>query len=52
MKASKIELSGENRIKVEFHYDQETVLLVKQIKEQDGTRALKHGTCLIAQMLS
>jgi len=31
MKASKIELGGENRIKVEFMYNHETVALLKQI---------------------
>ena len=31
MKASKIEINGEKRIKVEFPYNQETALLIKQI---------------------
>jgi site-specific recombinase XerD len=41
MKASKIELAGENRIKVDFPYNQEISLLLKQIPDAKWNMAMK-----------
>lgn len=41
MKASKIELSGENRIKIEFPYNQEIASLLKQIPDAKWSHTMK-----------
>ena len=41
MKASKIELSGENRIKIEFQYSQEIASILKKIPDAKWSQAIK-----------